>query len=357
MSKLSVADFKQRLTVEECAKANVPQIFGLHGDSSGGKSCTAMILAIGLVGPDKTIGVVDGENRRSGWAADVALGLAEKHYGKRPPSPLRIPLDDCHPLAVVAAIQTLIERGCAAIICDCLTQTWESYLDLKEQALERMAGDDWKKRERSAMAAAGQTKPGTHGVLVRTIRACPVHLVMCFRGKRRVQMKKTAEGKTIIEQDTFSTPIQETGLIFDCLIAGEVVAKDGTGGYCLWKGPGRKYTHPDVVRLLPAEDEQFHFRHAEALARWCAGTVAPKATTPTKPADDPVKLLKKELWALTADIHRCKAGDPADLVAHGRQALNQWLVDEAIISDTETIEELTEQRLREVIAKLKARNP
>lgn len=359
-SRGSITEFKQNLIVEECLKANVPQIFGLHGDSNGGKSCTALILAIGLVGPDKTIGVIDGENRRSGWAADVALGLAELHYGKRPPQPLRIPLDDCHPLAVTAAIETLVERGCGAIIADCMTAAWERYLDLKEEALERMAGEDWKKREKCAMAAAAQVKPGTHGVLVRTVRSCPVHLILCFRGKKKVVMRKDENNKTVIEQDSFSTPIQETGLIFDCLVAGEVVAKDGVGGYCLWKGPARKLTHPDVARLLPGVDEQFHFRHAEALSKWCSGATTP--TTAARPrtsqgsTQTELGRLKKELWSLAAPIHKCQAGDSNEILEHGRMLLNQYLIDEMIMSDAETIAELPESRLREIVAKLKARS-
>lgn len=77
--------------------------------------------------------------------------------------------------------------------------------------------------------------------------------------------------------------------------------------------------------------------------KWCQDGQAPGQQQSTlKSGVSSIKLIKKQLWDLTADIHQGnKAG------------LEQWLIDETILSDTETLEELPETRLAEVLAKAK----
>jgi hypothetical protein len=362
--RAEIDSFKSGLSVVDSKRAHVLMLIGLFGGTGSGKSVTALIWAVGMVGPDALVGIVDTEQKRSTIAADIVEKMAAKHYGKAIPKIKVVHLDaPYHPLKYVAAMELLVASGCKAICADSLTHAWSGsggYLDLKEETLQRMAGDDWRKREACAMAAAAKTKPQTHGKLFDAIIHLPVPAIMCFRAVEKTRMTKGETGKTEIKKDDYSTPIQESNLIFEMLISGECSTRDGIGGYCSFRGPGRKHTHPEILSLLPKEDEQFGFAHGERLAAWCsspggtnvggevAGGVASKSpaggakpASVATPADD-LKKLKAELWKITQEQHGGKVGK-----------LNVWLLDQGIIGDQETLEEIGVTRLQEVIAKTK----
>lgn len=354
----SVEDFKKQITIVDSVRSHILMLIGLYGVSSGGKTVTALKWALSMVGPDALIGVIDTEQRRSSIAWDAVVAMARTHYGREPKGLKAVYLDPpYHPLKYVAAIQTLIEQGCKAITTDSMSHSWSGaggYLDLKEEALDKMAGDDWAKREKCGMAAAARVKPKTHARLVDAVCHVPVPMFLCFRAKEKTRMEKR-NGKIEIIHDDYSTPIQEEGLIYEMLISAEVSAREGVGGYCSFRGIGRKTTHPQILAMMPKDDEQFDFKHGEALAAWCVGAAAPQqqAQQPTKVRD--TKMLKAELWQITAAIHLCKAGDNKEMVALGALKLQQYLLDEGLIDDTETLSELTEDRLRQVIVKVKTK--
>lgn len=281
-----IAEFQKTMTVSPCVKTAVPQLIGFYGNSGGGKTVTALICLVGMVGPRSKIGVVDTENRRAGVAADIVKAMAQEHF-KTTPEIVVVNLEPpFNPLRYVAALEVLKGQGCVGFVVDSMSHAWQGeggYLDLKEAELDRMAGQDWKRREQCAMAAAAHVKPATHGVLVRSILQLKVPTVLCFRSKEKAHLTKEA-GKTKIEVDPYGTPIQEAGMIYEMLISGEVSARDGIGGFCSFRGEGRKTTHPAILRLLPAEGEQFGFGHGKALADWCGEPGARPSAAVTVPS-------------------------------------------------------------------------
>lgn len=348
---MSVAEFKNGLKVVDSTRAQVLMLIGLYGGTGSGKTVTAILWALGMVGQDGLIGIVDTEQKRSTLAADIVEKLGQKHYGRAIRKPKIVHLDaPFNPLRYVAAIELLIEAGCQAIVVDSMTHAWSGeggYLDLKEDALYRMAGEDWKKRETCSMAAAARTKPHTHGRLFNAVTHLPVPTILCFRSVEKTRMGKDDRGKTTITKDDYSTPVQESTLIYEMLISGEVTAKDGIGGHCSFRGPGRKHTHPDILSLLPKENEQFSISHGEALARWCAnpgassvgsppptgskagGGAPPKAPTAAstelplanKPATEPAKATDKtRSWMLEELIK-----------IHSEQIVTAYAIDKALI--------------------------
>lgn len=344
---MSIEDFKKDLVIVDSVRSQVLMLIGLFGGSGGGKTVTAIIWAVGMAGPDAKIGVIDTEQKRSTIAADVVEDLAKKHYGRPIPKIKVIHISEpFHPLKYVAGMQLLVEAGCKAIVVDSTSHAWNGpggYLELKEEALQRMAGDDWKKRETCAMAAAARTKPQTHGKLFNAITQCPIPLILCFRGVDKTRMSKGADGKMQIAKDEFSTPIQESNLIFEMLISGEVYARDGIGGYCSFRGPNRKHTHPTILSLLPKEEEQFHFSHGEAIARWCAGsTSVPASKPPVSPDDARLKGLKKELFRITQPKHGGSA-----------EGLQQWLWDEALLDLDKQLSAIGADDLENLIVRAK----
>lgn len=352
----TIEDFQKTLVVEKSSRSHILMLMGFFGYSGGGKTVTALVASLGLVWPKTRIGIIDTEQKRSGIAADIVKAMALARY-KQEPEIRHIYLDaPFHPLKYVAAVRKLQEDGCAAITVDSMTHSWNGeggYLDLKEEALDRMAGDDWKKREACAMAAAARTKPQTHAKLVDALLHANVPIILCFRGKEKTQMVKNEQGKNAPTKDEFATPIHEAGLIYEMLIAGECGANpEGIGGYCRFTGPGCKHTHPDFLGMLPKPSEQFGFHHAEAIAQWCAsgGTVKP-ASAPANSTDK--KSLLLELRTITESIHGWKKGMTPEQWDERKDSLEFWLVEKGIISDSERLVSLDAVRLADVIAKAK----
>ncbi len=65
--------------------------------------------------------------------------------------------------------------------------------------------------------------------------------------------------------------------------------------------------------------------------------------------------MKKKLVDLTRSVHLVARGYALD--DYAKRMLNQWLIDESMISDTETLSELGQPRLAEVVAKISSRLP
>jgi hypothetical protein len=342
--KQQVDDFKAGLKVEGPSLAGSTIRFGFFGSVGGGKSVTAGIFAIGIT-PTGLIGWVDGEGRRSGYAIDTVAEMAAKKYGGTKASWEQrfkvVHLDPpFNPLRGVAAIEHLEEIGCKTIVLDAMSQLWDSdggYLDLKADELDRTAGDDEHKRERKAASAAAHVKPWTHGKLVNKINASKANLVLLFQAKQKYNPKT-------FKPDEFTTPIQESMLTRTALAVGRVEAQMvgdiPVGGFCTFRGAieqGTKHTHPSILAMLPKNGEQFTFAHAEAVAAWVNGSQKTQPAQKPQPESERSTLVKK-LWTLTDKIH-----------LGNKQALEQWLIDEACMSDTETLSGLTVERLPRVI--------
>lgn len=375
-----IKQFAQSLVPVACVKSNVPELIGFYGDSGGGKTVTALICLVGMSGPAAKIGVVDTENRRAGMAADIVQAMCREHY-KAVPEIVCVNLEaPFHPLKYVAAIQVLAAAKCQAFLVDSMSHAWNGnggYLDLKEEVLDRMAGTDWKRREKCALAAAAQVKPQTHAKLVDAILHLNAPTVLCFRSKEKTTIGKNQQGQTVIETDPYGTPIQEPGMIYEMLVSGEVSARDGIGGYCSFRGIGRKTTHPAILKLLPAEGEQFGFGHGEALAAWArqpeaqakpakppeaavsapaqapggvseavqgpkAAPAAASAQAGLSPEEQQKKKLMTELWRLTKPFR-----------PEGEQnwtATREWLLAKgAVPPDTSAIRNLTVEQLENAI--------
>lgn len=360
-----VADFRAGLTAESPSLATVFIRFGFFGSVGGGKSVTAGIFATGIT-PQGLIGWIDGEGRRSGYAIDQVADLAAKKYGGTKQQYIDrfkvVHVDPpFNPLKAVAAIEMLEEMGCKTIICDLMTQCWDSdggYLDLKNEELDKMAGSDDKKRERSAASAAAHIKPWTHQKLVNKVNASKCHLVMLFQAKQKYNPKT-------FKPDDFVTPIQESGLTRTAIAVGCVEAKmvgeHPQGGFCTFSGrieQGTKFTHHSILQLLPKNGEQFKFDHAEAIARWCQTPQGPGTLSPQAPAAQPkaqesiapapaptgeMESLKKYFWKLTQSIH----------MGHKENAskVQQWAWDEDVIPLNATLQTLALEELQSAILK------
>lgn len=307
-----VEEFKAALKPEAPTISTQAIRFGFFGSVGGGKSVTAGIFAVGIT-PVGLIGWVDGEGRRSGWAIDAVAEMAVKKYGGTKESwkdRFKVVHIDppFNPLRVVAATELLEELGCKTIIEDVMTQCWDSdggYLDLKAEELDRMAGDDERKRYKAAAAAAAHVKPWTHQKLVNKVTASKCNLVLLFQAKQKFNVETS-------KPNDFQSPIQESGLTRTAIAVGRVEANaQGVGGFCsfeLPQGQGTKFTHHSILAALPKNGEQFKFEHGEAILKLCGGV--PASAKPSGPA----KLTLAQATELRARV-QASGADETDFLA------------------------------------------
>lgn len=281
-----------KFTFQPATRTTVKPLIGLLGKSGGGKTMTALLLARGLVGRDGRIGLIDTENGRGSYFADLIPGGYTVLQLEPPFSPQQ------YTDALIA-----LNEQCDVGVVDSMTHEWNGeggYLDMKEAALDRMAGTDWRKREKCAMAAAAQCKPH-HNRMVQHMLRLRIPLILCFRGKDKTKPVKNNEGRTEIVKDEHATAIQDSELIFEMLIAGEVHAREeqpDVGGFFR----PTKVTHPGIRGLLPGPDEQLGIKHGEAIARWASGTTRPSNAQAANEPDDLMIQVKEAVDAAELNL-------------------------------------------------------
>ena len=175
-------------TFKPAVREAVGLLIGLISPSGGGKTFSAMRLAAGIVGPGNRFAVIDTEARR-------ALHYADKFdfdYCELPPP--------FNPDAYADAIREADKAGYKAIVVDSCSHEWAGeggVLDMQENELQRMAGDDYKKRDNCKMAAWIKPKMA-HKKMVQRLLQSHAHLILCFRAEEKVKMEKGPDGKTRI---------------------------------------------------------------------------------------------------------------------------------------------------------------
>lgn len=171
-------------TFRPATRENVGLWINLIGGTGSGKTYTAMRLASGITS-GKPFAVIDTENRR-------ALHYADKfkfdHAELRPPF-----RPDAYAEAVVAADKA----GYPVIVLDSGSHVWAGdggMLDWQEAELDRMAGNDYAKRERSKMSAWIKPKMA-HKQMVQKLLQVKAHIILCLRAEQKIEMVKDEQGK------------------------------------------------------------------------------------------------------------------------------------------------------------------
>lgn len=169
-------------------RENVPLLISLAGGTGSGKTMTAMILAKGLAG-GRRFAVIDTEAGRAKHYAD----MFEFDHGD-----LRAPFT---PAAYLEAIVAADNAEYPVIVVDSASHEWAGeggLLDMAEAELQRMAGDDWKKRDACAMASWVKPKK-EHKRMVNHLLQLRAHLILCFRAEEKIEMVKDDRGKWVVQ--------------------------------------------------------------------------------------------------------------------------------------------------------------
>ncbi|MEK9751599.1 MAG: AAA family ATPase [Rhodospirillaceae bacterium] len=167
-------------------------LIGIAGPSGSGKTMSALRLATGLAGGGK-VAMIDTE---AGRGLHYSGMFAFDHADLKPPF---------RPDAYVDAIKAADAAGYKVIIIDSTSHEWAGeggILDWHEEEMQRMAGDDWKRREAVKMAAWIKPKMG-HKHMVQAILQVRASIIFCLRAEEKVAMVKDDKGKTQIVPQGF----------------------------------------------------------------------------------------------------------------------------------------------------------
>lgn len=310
--------------IRHATREGVKLLIGLYGRSGSGKSMTALLIARGIAGPKGRVCLIDSESGRGSIFADVIPGGYQVIDIEPPFSP------DRYREAFEVA-----EANADVVIIDSMSHAHAGeggVLDMQEAELDRMAGDNYQKREACKMASWIAPKKSHKKFIGRILRS-KCALICCLRGEEKTHMVKDERGKQKVVTDEFSSPIFDPRFLFELLVNFETICKNGEGGYAI----ARKITHPAIRPLIPGENEQLGIHFGEAIARWAE---SPGGKPSAAPADKP-KAPKARLWAWAQSKGYT---DPA--------AFESWLISESIISESETLAGLTPARIEEVLERL-----
>jgi len=288
-------------TFRPAAREDVGLLVGLSGASGSGKTYSAFRLAKGIAG-DKPFAVIDTEAGRAKHYADA---FRFDHGDLKPPF---------RPDAYSAAIDAADKAGYPVIIVDSASHEWAGeggILDWQEDELQRMAGNDYKKRE-SCKMAAWITPKVAHKQMVQRLLQVRAHLILCFRAEPKIEMVRGADGRMEIREKQSLTglhgwiPICEKNLPFE-LTASFLLMADRPG-------VPQPIKLQEQHRALFPLDEPITEDSGARLAAWAKGGLAAAPDVP--PIDWAARLhearTKTALQAVGKQLNAAKQTMPPD---------------------------------------------
>lgn len=254
-------------------REQVPLLIGLMGASGSGKTFSALRLATGI--QEVTGGeiyVIDTEARR-------ALHYAEQFKFRH--VQFDAPFGS---LDYLAAIRHCVAKGAKVIVIDSMSHEHigpGGYLLTQEAEVQRMAGDDYAKRERVKMA--GWIKPSNYRQqMITGILQLNVNFIFCFRAKEKTK-PKTGGG---IQEMGFM-PVAGEELLFEMTVNALLPPK--SNGIPQWRSDqvGEKLMMklPKQFEAVFADSKSLDEATGRALATWARGGSAAPSTSPAGAAE------------------------------------------------------------------------
>lgn len=258
----------RKFEAKPAVRDTVPLLVGLMGPPGGGKTYSALRLATGIkrvTGGD--IYVIDTEAKRALHYADE---FKFQHVEFVAPF---------GSLDYLAAIKHCVDQGAKVIVID--SQSHEhigagGYLLTQEAEVERMAGNDYAKRDRVKMA--GWIKPSSYRQqMITGILQLNANFIFCFRAKEKTKPKKGGG----IEELGFM-PLGGEELLFEMTVNCLLLPK--AGGVPTWRSDnvGEKFMMklPKQFESLFEDSKPIDEQIGQALASWAQGGTIASAPPP-----------------------------------------------------------------------------
>lgn len=241
------------ITFRPAIRTKQPLLIGLAGPSRSGKTRSALRLAAGLA-QGGTVAMIDTESGRGGWYAD-------QHKYLR--GDLDAPFTSERYLEAIKAAKA---TGAKVIIVDSASHEHEGVggmLEQHENELERMAGKDWKKRERMTFTAWIRPKAAHNTYVNELLRmGADTHFVFCFRAKEKLLLRKGEEPVNL-----GWTPIASSR--FEYEMSCMLVLPEGSQGRVDLTAASSGLRDP--FQQFISDGQQIDEALGEKLAKWAAG--------------------------------------------------------------------------------------
>lgn len=254
-------------------RSEVPLMIGIMSPSGGGKTYSALRLATGMqevLGGD--IYGVDTENGRMLHYADM---FKFRHVPFAPPF---------GSLDYLEALKYCSKKGARITIVDSMSHEHigeGGYLETAEAVVDRIAGNDYKKRE--AVKMLGWAKAGPlRQKMIEGIKQLDGIFIFCFRAKEKTKPIKNTEGKTDIVSMGFM-PIAGEEWVYE--MALNCMLEPRSEGVPTWRsdhiGERMMMKLPTQFKDVFAERQPLSEDIGRKLATWQrGGTPSPRAATP-----------------------------------------------------------------------------
>lgn len=282
--------FELRPAVRE----NVPLLIGLAGGTGSGKTFSAFQLAKGLSGGQR-FAVIDTESGRAkAYADEFTFDHGE----------LTAPFTPESYQKAIAAIDGLGKYP--VIVVDSASHEYAGeggVLDMQEAELNRMAGNDYQKRDACKMASWIKPKMA-HKTFINKLLQVRAHLILCFRAEPKTEIVKSG-GKMIVQ------PKQGlTGLDGWFPICEKNMPYELTAYFLLMSAkPGV----PMPIKLMEKHKPFFPAGIAITedagvkLAEWARGGPAGAVARPAEPKPEPKRQQAAQPQQRTAQCAECNA--------------------------------------------------
>lgn len=269
------------MTFRPAVRTQTPILLGLAGPSRSGKTYSALRIATGLA-QGQPIFMIDTESGRG-------LMYAEKftyQYGE-----LSAPFTSERYLQAIEAAKA---AGAKVIIVDSMSHEHEGpggMLEQHDANLDRMAGTDFKKRERVTFTAWIQPKKSHNAFVNRLLQmGADTHFLFCFRAKDKLLIKKGQEPVSM-----GWTPICSSRFEFE--MTSLLVLPEGSKGVPDLEATASGLREPldTMIRAGTQLDESVGKR----LAEWSTSGSKPKPAAPP-PTDAPACITDEQIAAIEA---------------------------------------------------------
>jgi len=244
----------------------VPLLIGLMGASGSGKTFSALRLATGIQsvsGGD--IYFIDTEARRGLHYADR---FKYRHM------PFGAPFGS---LDYLAAITHCVKKSAGVVIIDSASHEHDGpggVLEQHEQELDRMAGQDYGKRNSMNLIAWAKPKAARRQ-LISGLLQLNCNFIFCFRAKEKAKPVKK-DNRTVIENQGWM-PIAGEEFVYEQTI--NCLLLPSSNGVPTWRSdePGERAMMklPEQFRSLFPAGQGLDENVGAAMAEWARGTTAP----------------------------------------------------------------------------------
>lgn len=242
---------------------------GFFGKSGSGKTWTSLLVGRGLVGPTGKLAMADTEGGRGELFADVPEFGGYEYFEILPPYT---------PQAYIDAIDAFEKAGVDCGVIDSMSHVWEGEGGVIDQARasERSSG-------KAGLHNWNKPKQDLNRLVLKIIQT-RVHLLLCFRAKRKSHQLEVSENgrkKTKVIKDGFYSPKMDEDFISEMLFSAELIGLDDNRGK-QHSMIVHKVTHPKIAEffkdgVIPS------LRTGELLRAWSKNSafkVSEKDATP-----------------------------------------------------------------------------